>query len=59
MKEEVYRGLKHGEIIREGDEVDSCRDGWKDKSRWVPATCIGKPAPDPLLPSHRQYRRKI
>lgn len=55
-----YRRLKYGEIIQEGDEIDSCRDGWRDVPIWVPVTtCIGEPAPDPQFPSHRQYRRKV
>jgi len=54
-----YRRLNAGEIIIAGDEVDACNDGWKDEPKWRPASCIGKPAPDPSFPSHRMYRRKI
>ena len=54
-----YRPLKHGEIIQEGDEVDSCANPMKDDARWVPATCIGEKAPDPSYPAHRQYRRPL
>ena len=56
-----YRYLQYGEIIQESDQVDSCRDGWRDKSQWVSVRkhMIGKPAPDPLYPSHRKYRQKI
>ncbi len=55
-----YRMLRKGETIMEGDEVDACRDGWRDEPAWKPATeCIGQPAPDPAYPSHRVYRRKL
>lgn len=55
-----YRLLKAGEIIEEGDEVDACRDGWRDPAKWVLAgKTVGKKAPDPAYPSHRKYRRKI
>ena len=30
----IYRRLKHNEIIREGDEIDSCADGWRDEPKW-------------------------
>lgn len=53
-----YRLLEAGEIIQPGDQVDNCRDGWRDEPRWEPATSIGQPAPDPKYPAHRQYRRK-
>ena len=52
-----YRTLKEGEIIQDGDEVDCCRDGWRDEPVWKPATCIGQLAPDSRFPSHRVYRR--
>ncbi len=55
-----YRMLAAGEIIMEGDEVDACRDGWRDEPKWQLAKeCIGQPAPDPVYPSHRVYRRKL
>jgi hypothetical protein len=54
-----YRRLEMGEIIQEGDEYDNCGNAWKDEAVWVPATCIGEPAPNPNYVSHRQYRRKI
>ncbi len=58
--DDQYRMLAAGEIIMEGDEVDACRDGWRDEPRWQPAReCIGQPAPDPVYPSHRVYRRKV
>lgn len=53
-----YRELKKGEIIQEGDEVDSSA-GWNDEPRWVPARAIGEKAPDPSYPAHRIYRRKV
>ncbi len=60
MSEQKYRRLEYGEIIQEGDEIDACRDGWRDDPKWEPVTsCIGRPAPDPAYPSHRQYRRKL
>ena len=52
-----YYYLKKGDIIKKGDEVDMCRDGWRDKSKWVKAKCLGEKAPDPVYPSHRRYRR--
>ena len=54
-----YRHLKHGEIIQPGDEVDACRDAWRDDPVWKPAGNIGEPAPAPQYPAHRIYRRKI
>lgn len=55
-----YYYLKTGELIQEGDEVDGCRDGWRDDPKWVPATnMIGKKASDPRFPSHSRYRRKV
>jgi len=55
----TWRTLRKGEIIREGDEVDMCNNGWHDDAKWAPARCIGKPAPDPSFPSHRVYRRPV
>ena len=55
--EREYRRLKKGEIILEGDEIDSCVDAWRDDPAWEPAVNIGEPAPDPQYLSHRQYRR--
>lgn len=54
-----YYYLKKGEIIKDGDEVDVCNDGWRDNPKWVKATCIGSKAPAPQYPSHRKYRRRI
>lgn len=55
-----YRRLEKGEIIQEGDEIDTCRDPWRDAAKWEPVTsCIGEPAPDPQFVSHRQYRRPL
>ena len=60
MSEQEYRRLEYGEIIRNGDEIDACNDGWRDDPKWIPVTtCIGQTAPNPIYPSHRQYRRKI
>lgn len=55
-----YRLLEKGELIQKGDERDMCNDGWRDPEDWQPVKdCeIGKPAPDPVYVSHRQYRRK-
>lgn len=55
----AYRVLFKGEIIQEGDEVDSCRDPWRDEPDWKPATAVGQPAPDPQYPAHQIYRRAI
>lgn len=54
-----YRILQKGEVIQEGDEVDDCRDSWRDEPVWKPATRIGRPAPDPIYPAHSIYRRTI
>ena len=54
-----YQYLKKGEIIRSGDEVDICVDGWRDEHKWVKTKCIGEKAPDPCYVSHRRYRRRI
>jgi len=59
MSDEKYRFLKHGEMIREGDEVDACADPWRDNARWGPTKDVGQLAPDPKYPAHRIYRRKI
>jgi hypothetical protein len=54
-----YHYLEEGEIIQKGDEVAFCNDGWRDDPKWMKATCIGDPAPDPRFFSHRTYRRKV
>ena len=55
-----YYYLESGDLIKEGDEIDACNDGWRDKAKWKVATnCIGQKAPNPRYPSHRKYRRKI
>lgn len=55
-----YRQLEVGEIIREGDEVEACRDGWRDQPKWEPVKHrVGQPAPDPACPSHSRFRRRI
>ena len=51
-----YRALRAGEIIQKGDEIYDAH-GWKDYGVWRPAKAIGSPAPDPLYPAHRMYRR--
>lgn len=52
--------LKQGDVIQDGDWLDSCNNGWKDDPLWVPAiNSIGEPAPDPSYPAHRIYRRII
>jgi hypothetical protein len=53
-----YYYLKKDEIIQEGDEVDMCRDGWRDDPKWEKVKYrIGEKAPDPCYPSHTRYRR--
>lgn len=59
MSDGEYRILEKGEIIQEGDEIDSSPDGWRDDPAWKPANCVGDPAPNPQYPSHRIYRRKV
>lgn len=54
-----WRQLEAGEIIQEGDEVEGCRDSWRDPMAWEPAKCIGQPAPDPSKVAHRIYRRRV
>ena len=54
-----YYYLRKGNIIKKGDEVDICNDGWRDDPKWVKAKRVGEQAPDPQYVSHRQYRRKI
>jgi hypothetical protein len=57
MWDNNYRQLEEGEIIKEGDEVDCCGNSWHDAPVWMPTECLGQPAPDPLFPAHRIYRR--
>jgi len=55
-----YYYLEEGEVVQEGDEVDMCNDGWRDKPKWVKAiNSVGQKAPTPLAPSHRRFRRKV
>ena len=56
-----YRSLEDGEIIKEGDQRDMCRDGWRDHAKWetVRSSEVGGKAPNPRFPSHRQYRRLL
>jgi len=55
-----YRMMEKGEIVKKGDEVDACADGWRDPPDWQPAVnSIGQPAPDPQYPAHRRFRRRI
>ncbi len=55
----LFKQLKKGELVEEGDWVDMARDGWRDDPKWVPATRIGETAPDPAYPSHRVFRRVL
>lgn len=54
-----YYHLKHNDIVQEGDEIDTCRDPWRDDPVWKPVENWGYPAPDPQYVSHRQFRRKM
>ena len=56
-----YRHLEKDETIEAGDDIDRCADSWSDDPVWEPVSegDIGKKAPDPQYPSHRQYRRPI
>ena len=58
---DTYRRLEKGEVIQAGDEIDRCSDGWRDEPNWQPVhpLDIGRCAPDPQFPAHRQYRRKV
>lgn len=54
-----YYYLKHGEIVRDGDECEVSAS-WNDPAKWVPAAnTVGQAAPDPQFPAHRVYRRLI
>ena len=55
-----YRRLEKDEIIKDGDEVDACADGYKDDPIWEPVKRhnIGRLAPDPQYIAHSQFRRK-
>jgi len=57
---DLYRYLKIGEIIQEGDEVDVSAN-YNDRAKWEKAAphTIGIPAPDPQYPAHRVYRRLL
>lgn len=58
--EKRYRRLEKGEMVCDGDEVDMCRDAWRDPPDWQPAKhSIGDVAPDPDYVAHRQFRRLI
>ena len=56
-----YRILKHKEVIKLGDEVDACRDGWRDDAKWIPVPkhMIGREACNPIFISHSRYRRAM
>jgi len=57
-----FRPLKFGEIILATDErLDSDHPWHGGNERWVMASPaeIGTPAPDPLFPAHRQFRRLV
>ena len=57
----MYRRLEKGEVIQAGDQIDRCRDAWRDWPVWqdVHPDDIGNVAPDPQFPAHRQYRRPL
>ena len=61
IEEQRYRSLKKNEVIKAGDDIDRCCDPLRDDAIWQPVheDDIGRVAPDPQYPSHRQYRRKI
>jgi hypothetical protein len=52
MSKTIYRQLKMGEIVQQGDEV------LHESRGWIPAKGgIGREAPDPRFPAHCVYRR--
>jgi len=54
-----YYHLKEGEIIKEGDEVESS-SSYSSPAKWVKVqNTIGRKAPNPNFISHRKYRRKV
>ena len=55
----MYYYLKDGEIIEEGDEVEAS-NSIHDEPKWeiTNKACVGTPAPNPIYPAHRQYRRE-
>jgi len=58
LSDKKYILLEKGEIVRQGDEVDMCRDAWRDPPNWILAVySVGDSVPDPSYPSHRQFRR--
>lgn len=59
MSEKKYRYLEFGELTQEGDEVDLCRDPWRDDAFWKPVSIIGEAVPDPQYPAHRIFRRPL
>lgn len=50
-----------GEIIQEGDELDLCRDSWRDDPKLTKATKhnIGHIVSDPTCPAHVLVRREV
>ena len=60
MIHDGYYYLEKGDIIKKGDEVDACCDGWRDDPVWEEVKYrIGCPAPDPQYPAHSIFRRKL
>lgn len=54
-----YYYLKHGDLIKDGDEVEMS-NSFKDPEKWVKAVLsVGQTAPDPSFPAHRKYRRRV
>lgn len=54
-----YYYLKHGEVVKDGDEVEMS-NSWKDPAKWVRVVAsVGETAPDPSFPAHRKYRRRV
>lgn len=59
-----YRTLRETDTIRLTDEVDMCRDGWRDDPIWktVGDACphmAGKHPSNPNYPAHTIYRRPV
>lgn len=54
-----WRLLEKGEIVKATDWVDATNDGWRNDPVWKPASRPGEPAPDPMYPAHRRFRRVI
>ena len=59
-----YRRLDINDVIEADDEIDACRDQWRDDPVWrrVGDSCphmVGRNPSDPRYPAHAPYRRPL